>query len=382
MKPKSKSTKGRRKSTRGGASDFPNQSPRTPGLNHRRKWVFRLIALIGIPLVLFGGLEVALRLAGYGYRTNFFKKITIGDKKFVTKNDQFSLRFFPPNLTRTANPILMEANKPPGTYRIFILGGSAAMGDPEPAFGAGRYLKALLSERYPNERFEIINTAITAINSHVVLPIARDCARQHGDLWIIYMGNNEMVGPFGAATVFGAKAPPWWIVRLNLDLQKTRVGQLMIAIVRKLTGQAKDLPSWGGMEMFSENRVPPDDARRQTVYHNFQHNLTDIIKAGLHSGAEILLSTVAVNLKDCPPFASLVASNVPAADRISFKQSYADGSTAEQKGDFAKAAQDYAQAGRLAPQNADVQYQWGKCLLQLTNTVAAREHSQLACDDD
>ena len=40
------------------------------------------------------------------------------------------------------------------------------------------------------------------------------------------MGNNEMVGPFGAVTVFGAKAPPRWMVRLGLSLQTTRVGQL------------------------------------------------------------------------------------------------------------------------------------------------------------
>jgi len=42
------------------------------------------------------------------------------------------------------------------------------------------------------------------------------------------MGNNEMVGPFGAATVFGAKAPPLGFVRLNLAIQKTRVGQLLV----------------------------------------------------------------------------------------------------------------------------------------------------------
>ncbi len=234
----------------------------------------------------------------------------------------------------------------------------------------------------PQKRFEIINTAMTAINSHVILPIARDCARQHGDLWIIYMGNNEMVGPFGAATVFGAKAPPWWIVRLNLALQETRVGQLLMATVRKLTGQSKNLPSWGGMGMFNGNRVLPDDPRRQTVYNNFQRNLTDILKVGLRSGVDILLSTVAVNLKDSPPFASLVASNLPAADRLPFEQLCADGSISEQTGDFAKAARDYAQAGRLASQSADVQYQWGECLLHLTNLVAAKEHFQLACDDD
>ena len=85
---------------------------------------------------------------------------------------------------------------------------SAAMGDPEPAFGASRYMETLLRDRFAKTDFEVVNVAFTAINSHVILPLARECAGHEGDLWIIYMGNNEMVGPFGAATVFGAKAPP------------------------------------------------------------------------------------------------------------------------------------------------------------------------------
>ena len=80
------------------------------------------------------------------------------------------------------------------------------MGDPEPAFGFGRILQVLLQAKYPARHFEVVNVAITAINSHVIRQIARDCAPRQGDLWIIYMGNNEVVGPFGAGTVFGAQA--------------------------------------------------------------------------------------------------------------------------------------------------------------------------------
>src|SRR5439155_8866500 len=125
------------------------------------------------------------------------------------------------------------------------------LGDPEPAFGMGRYLQALLSERYPKTRFEVIPAAMTAINSHAVLPIARECARHEGDLWIVYMGNNEMIGPFGAISVFGSQAPPLWYVRLSLEVQRTRVGQLLVSLGRKLTGHAGEHgPSWCGMQVF------------------------------------------------------------------------------------------------------------------------------------
>lgn len=335
-----------------------------------------------IPLILLVGIEAGLRLAGYGYDPGLFKKIKIGDGEFFVNNENFGLRFFPPQLTRGLGPIRMPVKKPAGTYRIFILGESAAMGDPEPAYGAGRYLEALLSARYPQTHFEIVNLGITAINSHVILPIARDCAKADGDLWIVYMGNNEMVGPFGAATVFGAKAPPLPLIRLNLAIQKTRLGQLLANLGRKLKGGNANAPSWGGMEMFVGNQLPVDDPRKEIVYKNFSQNLHDIVKTGLGSGAKILLNTVAVNLKDCAPFASMVNSNLPAADRAQFDQFFANGVQAEVQGDFATAANQFESAARFDPTDAELQFRWGKSLLQLTNSAAAREHLQLACDDD
>ncbi|HRI12361.1 MAG TPA: hypothetical protein PLX89_05085, partial [Verrucomicrobiota bacterium] len=51
------------------------------------------------------------------------------------------------------------------TLRILVFGESAALGDPEPAFGVCRFLEALLEARLPGKRIEVINTAITALNS-------------------------------------------------------------------------------------------------------------------------------------------------------------------------------------------------------------------------
>jgi tetratricopeptide (TPR) repeat protein len=346
-----------------------------------RKWLFRFIAMAVLPLMLLGGLEVGLRLAGFGYSTCFFEKIRIGEKDFWINNDGFSLRFFPPQLARWSDPVMLEAKKPANTYRIFILGESAARGEPEPSCAASRYLQTLLNERFPNTHFEVVNLGFTAINSHVILPIARDCAKADGDLWIIYMGNNEMVGPFGAATVFGAKAPPLGFVRLNLAIQKTRIGQLLMDISRKLKGNSA-IASWGGMNMFVGNQLRADDPRKEVVYQNFERNLNDIVRVGLGSGAKILLNTVAVNLKDCPPFASLINSNLPAADRAQFDKLFFAACADEAQTNFAGAAQKFALAAKLDPQFPELQFRWGKCSLALNIFAAAREHFQTACDVD
>jgi tetratricopeptide (TPR) repeat protein len=276
----------------------------------------------------------------------------------------------------------MEAHKPAGTFRVFIFGESAAMGDPEPAYGAGRYMEVLLREKFPGVKIEVVNVAFTAINSHVILPIARECAKHDGDLWIVYMGNNEMVGPFGAATVFGKQAAPLPYVRLVLAVKRTRVGQLLAAWSGKIGGHAPRAPSWGGMQMFLNNQISPDDPRKKTVYQNFKGNLDDILKAGVNAQVKIILNTVAVNLKDSPPFASMLNSNLPASQQAAFEDAMAQGRSRKDQGDFAGAAQAYEQAARAQPGSADLQYDWGKCLLALTNLAAAREHLQQACDDD
>ncbi len=347
----------------------------------RRKWLFRFVALVILPLLLLGGLEMILRLAGYGYATGFFEKVRIGDQDYFVNNENFSLRFFPPQLARWPGPVMMAVKKPADTYRIFILGESAARGEPEPPYAASRYLETLLDERFPNTHFEVVNLGITAINSHVILPIARDCAKADGDLWIIYMGNNEMVGPFGAATVFGAKAPPLGFVRLNLAIQKTRVGQLLVDIGRKLHGKNSNA-SWAGMKMFVGNQLRADDPRKEVVYQNFQRNLDDIVRAGLDAGAKILLNTVAVNLKDCPPFASLTNSNLPAADRAQFEKLFSAAVADEAQTNFAGAAQEFAAAAKLDPQSSELQFRWAESLLAMNDFAAAREHFQAACDVD
>jgi tetratricopeptide (TPR) repeat protein len=352
-----------------------------PPMSPRRKWLFRLSAAVLLPLFLLGGLEVTLRLAGFGYATRFFEKVLVGGKAFWVNNEDFSLRFFPPQLARWPGPVMFAAKKPADTYRIFVLGESAARGEPEPSYAASRYLQTLLEERFPNTRFEVINLGITAINSHVILPIARDCAKAEGDLWIIYLGNNEMVGPFGAATVFGAKALPLEVVRLNLAIQQTRLGQLLVALSRHLRGQ-NDHASWGGMDMFVGNELRAEDPRKTTVYGNFERNLQDIVRIGLNSGAKILLNTVAVNLKDCAPFASLTNSNLPAAERAEFDRLFAAACGEQAQSNFAGAAQNFALAAKRDPQFPELQFRWAGCLQALTNLAGAREHWQLACDDD
>lgn len=205
--------------------------------------------MILVPLLVFGSTELALRLGGYGYPTSFFLRTRINGHDFYVPNAKFTFRFFSATQGRSTLPIRLAADKPTNAHRIFLFGESAANGDPDASYGVGRYLEVLLRERFPRTDFEVLCVAVTGINSHTILPIARECARHQGDLWLVYMGNNEMVGPFGAETVFGQQAPSLVLVRATLAVKTTRIGQLLDALAGRLKRHAPSPESWGGMQI-------------------------------------------------------------------------------------------------------------------------------------
>jgi tetratricopeptide (TPR) repeat protein len=348
-----------------------------------RVWLFRIASIVLTPLLVLGLLEGILRVAGYGYDTGYFKRVRIQDKDFLVNNDDYVLRFFPPEMARLPRPVMIEAEKPPDVFRVFIFGESAAEGDPDPAYGPARFMEVLLRERFPRQKFEIVNVAITANNSHGILPIARECAGRQGDVWIVYMGNNEMVGPFGTATVFGAHSSlPLAVIRTKLAVLKTRTGQWLSSMARRFKERGQSTSQWGGLEMFVKNRVRPDDPRKETVYQNFAGNLRDMLKAGVNSNTKIILNTMSVNLRDCPPLASMPSEGLAADDRSKCDRLFADACSTQGRADFGGAAKSFERAAALDPHWAELQYRWGQCLLALTNYTAARQHFQAACDAD
>jgi len=373
-------------------------------VSRRRLWLMRLFAMTVVPLFILGGIELGLRVAGYGYDTHYFRLVRIQGQDFYVPNEKFSNRFFPPAIARSVLPLRMPANKSSNTYRIFLLGESAAMGDPDPSYGVGRYLQVLLDERYPGIHFEVNCVAITAIDSNVILPIARECARHQGDLWVIYMGNNEMVGPFGAIkmvpfasdftggnkapppfgaeTAYGLRAPPLCVIRTILAIKATWLGQLLDNIIRRLRSASSIPKDWRGMQMFMNGRIGYDDPARMRADANFRGNLEDILRTAHRAGVPVVLSTVAVDLKDCAPFASIHAPGLSTNQLSAWNEIFEAGITNEAAGSYKKALGLYRKAAEIDPQFAELQFRMGDCDLALTNFIQALRDFKLARDYD
>jgi tetratricopeptide (TPR) repeat protein len=354
-------------------------APATPMAGKARLWMFRVIAVVFMPLLFLCILEAGLRLAGYGYPTGFYLGPD-SNGSFVA-NEKFGYRFFPEDLARKTYPGFI-AQKSTGTIRIFILGGSAALGDRLTEFNFGRIIEAMLQDRYPNEKFEVVNAAVTAINSHVVREIAKECAEHQPDLYVVYMGNNEVVGPFGPGTVFNRWTPSLQLIRANIWVKSIRTGQLLGNVINSLYSSEGNSEEWQGMAMFVDNLVAADDPRLETVYERFQENLIDICDAGRRAGAAVVLSTVVVNLKDCPPFSSRHRDDISNEDLQEWESSFRAGISMEGEKKWSEALEQYELAARIDDRYAELHFRMGRCLTALNRPKEAHGYFSNARDLD
>jgi len=338
-------------------------------------WAPRIATSIFIPVLLLGLAEGALRMFGVGFPTDLTVPCTVQGRHASCYNLFFPAPFFPPGMIKTPQAYAIPAEKARGTFRIFVLGESAAMGDPDPAYGFSRYLEVMLRQRFPSTKFEVVNTGSVAINSHVLLPIARGLANQHPDLFIIYSGNNEVVGPYGPGTALTSSAMSLPVIRASIFARSTRLGQLLT----KLGTRKRE---WGGMEMFLDKQIPASSPLMPQTYKNFESNLRDTIAVARGAGARVIVATVATNLKDCAPFASAHREGLAPDALRSWNELVVQGTELENSRSYAEALKIYLSAAQIDNQHAELEFRIARSLWMLGDYGAAREHFLRAGDLD
>ena len=333
--------------------------------------------------VLLTALELGLRLACFGHSTCFFRRERASDgTEWIRENRWVTAPFFAPELIRRPQAFRLPARKPAGAYRIFVLGSSAAMGDPEPAFSIGRTLDLLLRSAYPEVRFEVVNAGITAVNSTVVRGVAADCARLQPDLFIVYEGHNEVIGPFGPGTVFTPFLGSPAAVRLAVFVRRLRTGQLIARVARRLGRDRSSPEAWGGMAMFLREGLAADDPRLETTRALFQANVRAIAESGTRAGATVLLCTVLTNQRDFAPFLSRHRGGLAPTVLARWETAFAAGNRALAADDLAAADQRYGEALALDPDWAELHFRVAWLRIREHRLAEAGAEFQQALDWD
>lgn len=354
-----------------------------PALTLRRKLLFAALLSAAATALLLGALELTLRFTGYGHSPHFARRVTLASGETVWRENRWcTAPYFSPALVRRPQPFRLPGKKAAGTYRVFVLGSSAAMGDPEPSFSLARVLESLLRAAYPEIRFEVVNAAITAINSHMVRDLAADCAQLEPDLFIVYEGHNEVIGPFGPAGVFAPFFRNGTAVRIAAALKRSRTGQLIADLHRRLADGDNTPADWGGMQMFLEQQIAHDDPRLAAVRAHFRDNLLAIAATAHDAGARTIVCTTLANQRDFAPFLSQHRPGLSAADLERVTAHLTAAREAERQGYLVDAEAAYRAALALDDAHAETHFRLGRLLLQMGRPADARPLLQRALDLD
>jgi tetratricopeptide (TPR) repeat protein len=289
------------------------------GKPHKKyPFYFYLIAVL-IPILFFLALEGVLRLFNYGDEIQEWVATSEKFSDYIQLNPDIAKRYFH-TLKNYPTPHFdgFHKVKPENDFRVFIMGGSTAAGFPYPMNGAfSRYVKRYLSLRYPGVEIEVINLAISAINSYTLRDLMPGIIAQRPDLILIYAGHNEYYGALGAGSsqFWGSSRA---IVNLLLDAKNIRIVQLLRNIIISIRGwfastpvSPKDATLMEGM--VGQQLIPLYSSVYENGLAQFEGNMRDVIEIAREAGIPVIISTMTCNLRDQAPFESARKDSLPAA---------------------------------------------------------------------
>jgi thioredoxin-like negative regulator of GroEL len=136
------------------------------------------------------------------------------------------------------------------------------------------------------------------------------------------------------------------------------------------------------MAMFSKNRLPAGSPLTKEVYSAYEQNLERIVESAGKHGIETILCTVAVNLRDCPPFGSAHGRILTEEETTAWQAAFDSGKSAAAAGRHTDAAQDFTEALRIDPDHAEVNYLAAISAEESGDATIAAQHYSRARDLD
>jgi len=258
----------------------------------------RRIAALALSLAIFVIIELVLRIAGVlppdrPVRHLFSPPAPVFHKsgnEYVVR-DEVSM-YFP--------AVSFSAQKSPGSKRIFIAGGSSAMGFPlDSIYGPRQLLAAVLKNIDKENSYEIINAAGYAYASYEVVEVVEEVLDYHPDAIIVMTGHNDFLEKrFPTVTTEGG-----WLKKRVSGLRLYRLLEGMVMMAKGEFGQEKWMP----------HKVT--DEERELVRLDYRKNLQKIVSLCKEAGVPLVMASCPSNLKDFRPFGPSAVS-IPAQENV------------------------------------------------------------------
>ena len=316
-----------------------------------KKRIFILITL-GILIAIFSVFEITLRLVNYEGNLRLFIPATTGYENYYRCNPDVAKRyFFIQNTIPSPPKDLFLREKPGNVFRIFVMGGSTTAGFP---YGNNVMFSRILGNKlenvYPEQKFEVINVAMSAINSYTLLDFIDEIIAQKPDLILIYAGHNEYYGALGVGSVESISNQRW-LIKTSLYLQKFKsfiffrnaVVKIKMWISTLGNDKTQSDPAATLMErIVAEQTIPLGSDLYKAGKAQFQTNLYEILEKTKAKKIPVILSELISNVRDQVPFISLDDQNHSSA-----VDTYRNARILENQGKFTQAKSEYYKAKDL-----------------------------------
>ncbi len=293
-------------------------------ISRRRRWLFRLIALL-LPVLLLLAVEGVFRLMGYGGYPPVLTEIgEANGRTYVSTVSQGIEPFFTGGGPRgSIERQVVTKPKPAGTVRIFLAGGSAMQGYPQPRhLKLSAFLEAMLSDIWPDRRVEVLNLGTTAVASFPAVCIAEAALDYEPDLIVVYSGNNEFFGAGGVASVHGLGQSAGAMRVLHQARRSALVQGLMASRTQSDAGLDADENLMD--VVVAEAMLPPGDPRRQAAAQNLESNLRHLTSRCAARGVPLIVCTCPAMERDLAPIGQDAEIPLPPAARSALEQLIAE----------------------------------------------------------
>ncbi len=326
--------------------------------------------------------EGALALLHIGDDLRFddpFVGFAEGSDLFVRDQDAAGRPIFTTKASKLEffNPQSFAATKPPGSYRVFTLGGSTTAGRPyDDKVAFGRWLQLYLDAAEPDRVHEVINAGAISYASYRIALLMKEIVRYQPDLLVVYTGHNEFLEERSYTALIDQ--PRWW-QRLRLWLGGRRFFALARSGLRslrpaspeagtQLAGEVETkLEGWTGLERYQR-----DDRLAQSITQHFAANLRRMAALARAHDVRLLFVEPVANLKDFSPFKSQHTDGLTAAQIARVDSLLAEAVQQLQAGDSAVALDRLDAALAIDPLYAELHFRAGRAHLALGDTAAAR----------
>ncbi len=344
---------------------------------------------LALALLAVAALEGVLALLGWGDAERFadpFVGFEGSTPLFTLERSEESGSFYATaeNKLEFFYPQRFPAEKVPGTYRVFTLGGSTTAGRPyDDRVSFSRWLERYLDAAEPGRRHEVVNAGAISYASYRVARLMQELVRYSPDLFVVYTGHNEFLEERTYRRIIDRNAAALW---LDSRLSRLRLA----ALARRALGSdgggestrlqdevVTRLDVWAGLQAYRR-----DDALQRSIVEHFAWNLERMAAIAHAHGVELIFVQPVSNLKDFSPFKSEHRPGLAAEDRRQFAALLGEGRSRLAAGDATEALELFDAARAIDADHAELHFRIGRALLARGDADAAREAFVRAKDLD